>query len=208
MILIGQFDSPFVRRVGVALRLYGLAFEHWPLSTFGDAEKLRERNPLLRVPTLMLDSGLELVESHIILFYLDGLVGPHKALMPNDEDERVAALRIIGLATGVSDKAVSLFYEKILHAAPSQAWIDRCMAQIVQTVKVLETERAQRTTTFLFGTSPTHADIAVAAMLDHMAEAHPGLLEMSGLPALRKHLDAMHSVPEFQEIYQRFIPPS
>jgi hypothetical protein len=27
-ILIGQHDSPFVRRVGIALTLYGLSFEH------------------------------------------------------------------------------------------------------------------------------------------------------------------------------------
>ena len=37
MILIGQYDSPFVRRVGIALRLYGLAFEHQPWSAFSDA---------------------------------------------------------------------------------------------------------------------------------------------------------------------------
>jgi glutathione S-transferase len=28
MILIGQYDSPFVRRVALALRFYGLPFEH------------------------------------------------------------------------------------------------------------------------------------------------------------------------------------
>jgi glutathione S-transferase len=37
MFLIGQYDSPFVRRVAIALRLYGLPFEHRPWSTFGDA---------------------------------------------------------------------------------------------------------------------------------------------------------------------------
>ena len=45
MFLIGQYDSPFVRRVAIALRLYGLPFEHKPWSTFGDAGKLAAFNP-------------------------------------------------------------------------------------------------------------------------------------------------------------------
>ena len=57
MILIGQYDSPFVRRTAIAMRLYGLGYEHRPWSTFGDAEKIRPYNPLLRVPTLVLDDG-------------------------------------------------------------------------------------------------------------------------------------------------------
>ena len=54
MILIGQYDSPFVRRVGIALRLYGMPFEHRPWSTFGDADWIAPINPLRRVPTLVL----------------------------------------------------------------------------------------------------------------------------------------------------------
>jgi glutathione S-transferase len=74
MILIGQYDSPFVRRVGIALTLYGMEFEHRPWSSFGDADRLRAYNPLTRVPTLVLDDGTALIDSHIILDYLDGLV--------------------------------------------------------------------------------------------------------------------------------------
>ena len=74
MILIGQYDSPFVRRVGIALTLYGLAFEHRPWSTFGDAEKIRPYNPLTRVPTLVLDDGDVLIDSTPIIDYLDSLV--------------------------------------------------------------------------------------------------------------------------------------
>src|SRR3954467_9239040 len=48
MILIGQYDSPFVRRVAIAMRLYGIAFEHRPWSTFGDADKIAPYTPLRR----------------------------------------------------------------------------------------------------------------------------------------------------------------
>ena len=71
MILIGQYNSPFVRRVAIALRLYGIAYEHRPWSTFGDAERIAPFNPLRRVPTLVLDDGEALIESGAILDYLD-----------------------------------------------------------------------------------------------------------------------------------------
>src|SRR5580700_10442321 len=81
MILIGQYDSPFVRRVAIALKLYELPYEHWPWSTFGDADKLATYNPLRRVPTLVLHSGEVLIESMAILDYLDEWVGPGKAMI-------------------------------------------------------------------------------------------------------------------------------
>src|SRR5881397_4319333 len=94
MILIGQYDSPFVRRVAIALRLYELSFEHRPWSTFGDAEKIAPYNPLRRVPTLVCDDGEALIESTIILDYLDELVGSDKAMLPRSGAERRHHLRI------------------------------------------------------------------------------------------------------------------
>ena len=115
MILIGQYDSPFVRRVGIALTLYGLPFEHRPWSVFGDADKIRAYNPLVRVPTLVLDDGEVLIESHSILDYLDRLVPADRAMFPAAEPARHRALKVAALATGLADKAVSLFYERRLH---------------------------------------------------------------------------------------------
>jgi glutathione S-transferase len=40
MILIGQYDSPFVRHVAVAMRHYGLSYEHRPWSVWAAAEAL------------------------------------------------------------------------------------------------------------------------------------------------------------------------
>src|SRR5258707_9750069 len=114
MFLIGQYDSPFVRRVAIALRLYGLPFEHRPWSTFGDAEKIAPYNPLRRVPTLVLDSGETLIESGAILDFLDGEVDEERRLIVDFGPERRRALKICALATGMADKAVSLLYERVL----------------------------------------------------------------------------------------------
>src|SRR5450631_1719191 len=100
MILIGQYDSPFVRRVAIALRLYGLPFEHRPWSTFGEGEKIAPYNPLRRVPTLALDGGEALIESTAILDYLDELVGPQEAMIAAHGPQRRRDLRICALATG------------------------------------------------------------------------------------------------------------
>ena len=131
MILIGQYDSPFVRRVAIALHRYDIAYEHRPWSTFGDADRIAHYNPLRRVPTLVLDDGEVLVDSAAILDHLDEVAGPSKTLIARSGPARRQALKICALATGLADKAVSLVYERVLHQQVSQPWIDRCVSQIV-----------------------------------------------------------------------------
>src|SRR5215213_711954 len=123
MILIGQYDSPFVRRVGIALTIYELPFDHRPWSTFKDAEKIRPYNPLTRVPTLVLNNGDVLIESQSIIDYLDSLVSPDRAMFPVSEPARHHALKITALAMGLGEKAVSLFYERTFHREVSEVWV-------------------------------------------------------------------------------------
>jgi glutathione S-transferase len=210
MILIGQYDSPFVRRVGIAMRLYEMPFEHRPWSTFGDADKIRPYNPLIRVPTLVLDDGDVLIESQVIIDYLDRLVGPERAMFPVSEPGRHRALKIAALATGLSDKAVSLFYETVLHKGKdvSALWVERCKAQIEGVLGVLEQDRAARTSEHWFGNSIGHADVAVAASLRHFNDAHPGLIDMADYPALSAHSARLEAMPVFQEIAQPFVAPA
>jgi glutathione S-transferase len=208
MILIGQYDSPFVRRVGIALTLYGMAFEHRPWSSFGDADKLRALNPLTRVPTLVLDNGDVLIESHAMLDYLDALVGPERALFPTREPQCHQALRIAALATGLADKAVSLFYEKRLHDQASELWIERCRAQITGVLAALEAERTARSTPFWFGADFGHADIAVAVVLRFIRDVHAQVVSLDDYPALKAHAAAMEAMPVFKSISQAFIPPA
>lgn len=208
MILIGQYDSPFVRRVGIALTLYGIAFEQWPWSIFGDAEKLQAHNPLIRVPTLVLDTGETLIESHIILDYLDSLVPPERRMFPVAEPARHKALRIAALATGLGDKAVGLFYETRLHREVSEVWVSRCRSQIAAVLSVLEKERAERKSDYWFGPEIGHADIAVACALRFLGDAHPDLAPMKDYPALGRHAARIEALPAFKTISQAFVAPT
>jgi glutathione S-transferase len=208
MILIGQYDSPFVRRVGIALRLYGLPFQHKPWSTFSDADKFRALNPLTRVPTLILEKGDALIDSHAILDYLDGLVPADKALFPRTEPARHQALKVAALASGFGDKAVSLFYERFLHKEQSETCVARCTQQMLGALAALEADRAGRKSKYWFGEAFGHADIVVATVLRHFSEAHPGFVDMARYPALSAHAARMEAMPVFQEISQVFIAPA
>jgi glutathione S-transferase len=209
MMLIGQYDSPFVRRVGVALKLYELPFEHQPWSTFGDADRIAPYNPLRRVPTLVLASGEVLIESTAILDYLDEWVGPGKAMIPMRGPERRHVMKVCALATGLADKAVSLLYERVLRKKkPSKIWVERCEAQIGGVLELLEKERAAVRTPYWFGEHIGHADIAVACVLRFLGEAHPQLFDAARYPALAAHAARCEALPPFQEIVQPLAPPS
>ena len=131
MILVGQYDSPFVRRVAISLRVLGFAYEHDTRSVFGDFDSMRQTNPLGRIPSLVLDSGDVLIDSGAILDWLDQQVGPARALVPPAGAERQRALQRIALATGVVDKFGAAAYERIIRPAAYRwpEWVARCRTQ-------------------------------------------------------------------------------
>lgn len=208
MILIGQYDSPFVRRVAVALQTYGLAYEHRPWSTFRDGEKIAPYNPLRRVPTLVLDDGETLIESAAILDHLDELVGPATALIARGGVARRQTLKVSALATGLCDKLVSLVYERALHNVTSEAWIARCEMQVGAVLDALETDLSTRGQEWWFGDRLTHADVAAACATRFLAEAHPGLYAYGRWPQLVAHAGRCEALPAFQAVIQVFIPPA
>ena len=207
MILIGQYDSPFVRRVAIALRLYGFTFEHRPWSVFSDAEKVARYNPLVRVPTLVLDDGEVVIESGAILDGLDEMAGPDKALIPRCGPARRRALKVCALATGLADKAVSLLYERVLHARTSDDWVARCGGQIHGVLDALEADLSGKTTPFWLGERIGHADIAVACALRFLREAHPALFDETRWPALASLAARCEAMEPFRVIVQPLVPP-
>ncbi|WP_236269837.1 glutathione S-transferase N-terminal domain-containing protein, partial [Pseudomonas lactis] len=79
MKLVGMLDSPYVRRVAVSLELYGVDFVHEPLSVFSTYAEFAQINPVVKAPTLVLDDGTVLMDSSLILDYLEALAPPTKS---------------------------------------------------------------------------------------------------------------------------------
>jgi glutathione S-transferase len=201
MILLGQYDSPFVRRVAIALHHYELPFEHRPWSVWGDADKIAQYNPLRRVPTLLLEDGSVLVETFAILDALDEWVTHEHPLLPRSGSVRRDGLRISSLAAGIADKAVQLLYSSLDLMKPSDAWATRCRTQVLDTLALLEAQRAMRSTPYWLGETLSHADIAFACSYRFTSEAHPALIAPSQFPSLAAQAARCEALPEFQRVY-------
>ena len=104
MILVGQFDSPFVRRVAITMNHYGLPFERKILSVFTDFEKMLTVNPLGKVPALQLDDGEYIFDSRMIIDYLDRLFPEEIRLIPSNPEYRIQVLRTEAIALGLAEK--------------------------------------------------------------------------------------------------------
>lgn len=76
MKLIGMMDSPYVRRVAISLELYGVEFASHPLSVFSSFEAFSRINPAVKAPTLVLDNGIRLMDSSLILSYFEAQAAP------------------------------------------------------------------------------------------------------------------------------------
>ena len=67
MQLIGMLDSPYVRRVAIALIVARTPFIHRPISLFRHIDQFSKLNPFLKAPTLVTDDGVALMDSSVIL---------------------------------------------------------------------------------------------------------------------------------------------
>jgi glutathione S-transferase len=204
MILIGQYDSPFVRRVGIALTLYGLPYRHEPWSGFGDTDKIARFNPLRRVPTLVMDDGVVMTDSAAMLEVLDDMVGPERAMMARTGPDRREGLRVCALACGTADKGVSLLYERALRETAFPFWVERCTGQINDTLTQLNADRANRHGEWWFGDKIGHADIVLATVLRFLGEALAGVIDLEDHTALAAHAARCEALPVFQAISQPF----
>lgn len=211
MLLIGMFDSPFVRRVAVSLKLLDIPFEHANWSVGRDFERIREFNPLGRVPTLVTGDGLRLMESGAILDWLDERVGPERALLPRSGAERRTALNLMAMATGAAEKGVQQIYERVFRPEGKRhaPWVERCHAQMSAALAALDRAVGERgVSQWLVGNRMTQADITAACAFTFLDDALRVAADRVMYASLATLAARCESLPAFQETRLAFHPPA
>jgi len=196
MILVGQYDSPYVRRVAISLKLAGLQFTRDTRSVFADAEEMRRVNPLGRIPSLVLDDGEVSIDSSAIIDYIDETIGPERSLLPARGAARRKALRIVALATGAIDKAGAVAYERMLRPPETiyLPWIGRCLTQLANALAALD---ALPLNPWYLGTRPMQPDITVGVMLGYLELRVADAFPAGRYPTLETLTAACDALPEF-----------
>jgi len=205
MILVGQYDSPYTRRVAVSLSVLGFGFEHDERSVFADFDSMRTVNPLGRVPSLVLPDGTTLIDSAAILDWLDQTVGPERALLPSGGISRQWALQRIAFATGTIDKVMAAAYERLIRPAPYRwpDWIVRCRTQAEGAIAALAAH------SWTAQARLDQASITTACMIRYIRLADPDLLPPGRHPTLDELSRLCEALPPFQATYPAdyVLPP-
>jgi glutathione S-transferase len=195
MILVGQYDSPYTRRVAISLMVLGHAFEHDTRSVFGDFDSMRKTNPLGRIPSLVLDDATVLIDSAAILDWIDESVGAERALLPPSGEKRRDALQRIALANGAVDKiGGGVNYERLIRPARYRwpEWIERCATQGLGALAALDA------LSWPVGGTIDQAQITAGCALDYVRVTAPELMPPGRFPTLDALLERLRARPEFK----------
>ena len=210
IILIGMFDSPFVRRVAVSMHLLEMPFEHRNWSVGRDFELIRQFNPLGRVPVLVLPDGESLIDSAAILDFLDESAGPGRALLPRSGKDRRDALRVLSIALGAADKGIQQLYERAFRPQEKrhEPWTDRCRRQMHGALGELDRMAQAHAGSWLIAERLTQADVTTACAYTFLCDALSVDQSWMVYPGLADLAARCEALPAFARARAVFVPPA
>lgn len=209
--IIGNYISPYVRKVLVCLELKGLDYEIDPIAPFVGNDAFSRLSPLRRIPVLV-DEGFVLNDSSVICQYLEDRY-PTPALYPPDLVDRAQARWLEEYCdTRLADALVwRLFYQlgvkrHLFHEETDQVVVQQAReVEIPAALDYLETRLPEDG--FVFG-SVSIADISIASFFRTAAFVRYAIdaerwPRCAALVALVQTLPAFRKLAHFEEAVLR-----
>ena len=197
-VLHDYFRSSAAYRVRIALNMKGVDYDRLSVNLVEGEQKTAEYralNPQGFVPCLEID-GLKLTQSLGIAVYLDQ-TRPEPPLMPRDPADgahvRAMAMTIACDIHPLNNLRVLKYLKGEL--GQDQAAIDRWYAHwVTEGLEALEAMAAPRAGAFLFGDSPTLADVCLVPQLYN---ARRFSVPITPYPTLRRADESASALPAF-----------
>jgi glutathione S-transferase len=186
MKLLASLTSPYARKVRIALAEKKIEYALLEVSPWTAEAAVAAVSPLAKVPVLIVEDGLHIYDSRVIVEYLDS-VSPVSRLIPEPARQRITVKRWEALADGICDAAAAIVLEQKRPARQqSHEWIDRQRRKVAQGVVELARELADKP--WCNGEAYSLADIATGCALGYLdfrlpeldwRAAHPNLARLA-----------------------------
>ncbi|MRW86937.1 glutathione S-transferase [Pseudoduganella sp. FT26W] len=198
MKLIGSLASPYVRKVRVVLAEKKLDYQFELENVWAEDTIISQWNPLGKVPSLIMEDGTVMIDSRVMVEYLDTLTPVCKLLPPNGRD-RADVKCWEALADGMVDAAVSVRLERTMRPPEQQSeeWMARQMRKVHLSMKSLSEKLGEQA--YCAGIHYSLADVAVGCALGWLAFRFPEITWRDDYANLARLYDKLSERPSFKD---------
>ena len=198
MKLIGSLTSPYVRKVRVVLAEKKLDYQFELENVWAPDTAIQDLNPLGKVPSLIMEDGNVMIDSRVMVEYLDTLTPVCKLLPPNGRD-RADIKCWEALADGLLDAAVLVRLERTLRPPEQQSadWIARQMRKVTLSLASMAERLGE--SPYCAGNHYSLADVCVGCTLGWLSFRFPEIAWRDDHPNLARLYDKLSERPSFKE---------
>jgi|SRR5471030_1787217 len=198
MKLIGSLASPYVRKVRVVLAEKKLDYQFELENVWAPDTTIDKLNPLGKVPSLVMEDGNVMIDSRVMVEYLDTLTPVCKLLPPNGRD-RADVKCWEALADGMLDAAIIVRLERTQRpvALQSEDWMARQMRKVQLGLASLSDKLGE--SAYCAGIHYSLADVAVGCTLGWLSFRFPDITWRDDYPNLARLYDKLSERQSFKD---------
>ncbi|GJJ02689.1 glutathione S-transferase [Duganella rhizosphaerae] len=198
MKLIGSLASPYVRKVRVVLAEKKLDYQFELENVWAPDTTIDKLNPLGKVPSLVMEDGNVMIDSRVMVEYLDTLTPVCKLLPPNGRD-RADVKCWEALADGMLDAAIIVRLERTQRPPELQSedWMARQMRKVQLGLASLSEKLGE--SAYCAGIHYSLADVAVGCTLGWLSFRFPEISWRDDYPNLARLYDKLSERQSFKD---------